>query len=263
MSDGLENKIERYLLARMSEEEAKQFEKELEKNSSLKEEVELTALIIGSARKIGAQNEKSAVTEESKAIWDMLKETSTDDVKRLTGKKRTSILTWVTSGAAAVILLLVALHFYRIDKTHEELYAAYYKPYEDDLAPHRGINSMDEIATEMFDKALKYYNTQQYRSALDLFNNIDIQYTHHIAIYQSICMLETGQTKDAIDLLSFAIQEYGEGWEYFQDAEWYLALAYLKDNQEDQTIDILARIIEFDRYYADEAKDLLDVLKSS
>ena len=52
------------------------------------------------------------------------------------------------------------------------------------------------------------------------------------------CLLETDKTKDAIPLLEKLVAN-GEGTEYYQQACWYLALAYLQDHKEDKVMDVL------------------------
>ena len=53
-------------------------------------------------------------------------------------------------------------------------------------------------------------------------------------------MLGTEQTEDAITLHELLVAN-GEGTEYYQQASWYLALAYLRNHEEDKVIDLSIR----------------------
>ena len=53
--------------------------------------------------------------------------------------------------------------------------------------------------------------------------------------------METEQTEEAIALLEKLVAN-GEGTEYHQQACWYLALAYLRNHEDDKVIDFLSKI---------------------
>ena len=66
-------------------------------------------------------------------------------------------------------------------------------------------------------------------------------------IYKAICLLETEQTEDAITLLEQLVAN-GEGTEYYQQACWYLALAYLCYHEEEKTIEMIKHINDDNKY---------------
>ena len=57
-------------------------------------------------------------------------------------------------------------------------------------------------------------------------------------IYKAICLLETEQTEDAITLLEQLVAN-GEGTEYYQQTCWYLALAYLRNHEDEKALNII------------------------
>lgn len=261
MAKELQDKIEEYLLSKMNEEDEQLFEEQLRQDPNLKEEVELTALIIGSARKIGLKTERDSVTADNKADWEILKSASSDEVESLTkGKSRTKIVPWLTGSVAAVVLLFIVIHFNNQASSTDKLYASYYKPFEEEPILHRGADVMDEGTTELLDDALQHYANHQYNSALDLLNKVAPEYADQIVVYKSICLLETKQPKQAAQVLSSALVEYGEGWEYYQDAQWYLSLAYLKSKQKEEAMAVLEQIVKAERVYAEQAGKLLEGL---
>ena len=72
--------------------------------------------------------------------------------------------------------------------------------------------------------------------------------------------METNETKQAIQLLNESLEKNGEGWEYYQDAQWYLALAYIRSKQTKEAKNILQQIVADERVYFERAKELLQRL---
>jgi thioredoxin-like negative regulator of GroEL len=106
-------------------------------------------------------------------------------------------------------------------------------------------------------KGMDFYENKNYAQALDEFNHINSSYADDIAIYKAVSLMETGKTKQAIQLLSEVIERNGESWEYYQDAQWYLALAYIKAKQTKEAKEILKQIVDDGRVYANKAVGML------
>ena len=88
--------------------------------------------------------------------------------------------------------------------------------------------------------AMESYQKEDYVTALQKFETIpDVD--ENYLIYKAICLLETEQTKKAITLLEQLVAN-GESTEYYQQACWYLALAYLCNHEDEKVIDILDNI---------------------
>ena len=78
-------------------------------------------------------------------------------------------------------------------------------------------------------EAMDAYQRQDYFAALQKLNaipNLDVNFL----IYKAICLIETDQLPQAIHLLEELVS-HGEATEYYQQANWYLALAYLKEHE--------------------------------
>ena len=144
-----------------------------------------------------------------------------------------SIIAIFTS-IAAIIAIVFSLNIYQDNRRMDKLFETYYTPLEyDSQLMARGD---DTISLELA-SAMESYQNKDYATALKKFetiSNVDENYL----IYKSICLLETEQTKDAITLLEKLVAK-GEGTEYYQQACWYLALAYLLDHKEDKVMDVL------------------------
>ena len=95
----------------------------------------------------------------------------------------------------------------------------------------------DETISPELTSAMEAYQNQDYTTALQRLNAIP-QMDENYLIYKAICLLETDKTKDAIALLKELVDN-GEGTEYYQQACWYLALAYLCNHEDEKAIKIM------------------------
>ena len=94
----------------------------------------------------------------------------------------------------------------------------------------------DTISFELA-SAMESYQNKDYATALQKFDSMH-QVDENYLIYKAICLLETDKTKDAISLLEELVGN-GEGTEYYQQACWYLALAYLRNHEDEKAFDLL------------------------
>jgi thioredoxin-like negative regulator of GroEL len=85
--------------------------------------------------------------------------------------------------------------------------------------------------------AMESYQKEDYATALLKFKAIpDVD--ENYLIYKTICLLETEQTEEAITLLEKMVAN-GESTEYYQQACWYLVLAYLRNHEDEKVMDFM------------------------
>ena len=152
--------------------------------------------------------------------------------KRQQKSKVRKLVMSITS-IAAIIAIVFSLNIYQDNRRMDKLFETYYTPLEyDSQLMSRGDNTISpELAS-----AMEAYQNKDYATALQRFNTIP-QMDENYLIYKAICLLETGKTKGAISLLEHLVAN-GEGTEYYQQACWYLALAYLHEHEEDKTMNL-------------------------
>lgn len=144
-----------------------------------------------------------------------------------------SIISIFTS-IAAIIAIVFSFNIYQDNRRMDKLFETYYTPLEyDSQLMSRG----EETISPELTSAMEAYQNKDYVTALQKFNTIS-QVDENYLIYKAICLLETEQTEDAITLLEKLVAN-GEGTEYYQQACWYLALAYLHNHQDNNAIKIL------------------------
>ena len=146
--------------------------------------------------------------------------------KRQQKSKVRKLVMSITS-IAAIIAIVFSLNIYQDNRRMDKLFETYYTPLEyDSQLMSRGDDTISpELASVM-----ESYQKEDYATALRKFEAIpDVD--ENYLIYKAICLLETEQTEDAVTLLEQLVAN-GEGTEYYQQACWYLVLAYLRNHDE-------------------------------
>ena len=135
---------------------------------------------------------------------------------------------------AAIIAIVFSLSIYQDNRRMDKLFDTYYIPLEyDSQLMSRG----EETISPELTSAMESYQKGDYAIALQKFEAIPGVDENYL-IYKAICLLETEQTEDGITLLE-KLAANGEGTEYYQQACWYLALAYLRNHDECKFFEIV------------------------
>ena len=172
---------------------------------------------------------------KSCASYSMIREDDCGDKLKPRKKKtnRNSFIAIITS-IAAIMAIVFSFNIYQDNRRMDKLFETYYTPLEyDSQLMARG----EETISPELASAMESYQKEDYATALQKFEAIpDVE--ENYLIYKAICLLETEQTEDAITLLELLVAN-GESTEYFQQACWYLVLAYLCNHEEDKALDLL------------------------
>lgn len=152
---------------------------------------------------------------------------------------------WLSiASIAAIIAIVFSLNIYRNNLRMDEAFRTHYTPLEyDPQLMSRGEES--PLSLELTE-AMDAYQHQDYSAALqklDVILNLD----ENFLIYKAICLIETDQLPQAIHLLEELVN-HGEATEYYQQANWYLALAYLKVHEDEKAKMIIEEMKEFSVY---------------
>ncbi len=160
--------------------------------------------------------------------------------------------------AAALILVLIGiagLIFILKDKSlsNEELFADYYSPYETII----NVRSADNEIEKLISDAFELYEQKKYKEASIKFDEILTQDPDNtfINFYSAISDLEIGNVNVASKKFQSIINDRDNL--FVQQSEWYLSLCHIKQNQTDEAVKILKRIIEREGYYKKQAENLL------
>ena len=175
------------------------------------------------------------------AIRQVGKERDAEDLATLKGfmvrrqqKSRVKRYIMSITSIAAVIAIVFSLNIYQDNRRMDKLFETYYTPLEyDSQLMSRG----EETISSELASAMESYQKEDYATALQKFETIpDVD--ENYLIYKAICLLETKKTEDAITLLEQLVAN-GEGTEYYQQACWYLALAYLSNYEDEKALKVI------------------------
>ena len=190
---------------------------------------DLDKMIIQAIRQVGQERDAEDIATLQRFM-----------TKRQQKSKVRKLVMSITS-IAAIIAIVFSFNIYQDNRRMDKLFETYYTPLEyDSQLMSRG----EETISPELTSAMEAYQSKDYATALQRFNAIP-QMDENYLIYKAICLLEADKTKDAIALLEELVGN-GEGTEYYQQACWYLALAYLNNHEDDKALELLNPFYEKD-----------------
>ncbi len=231
------DKIDRYLEGLMSEQESEQFEKELESNIELRKELSLHRGI------------RDAVLEED--IVDL--ETKINDVRSRSeskGKLRLNYKRIIVPLSIAASFLLVIGFAFLLNQSpdYNRIYDQYYEPFPN-------LISMRGDSEETMEKVSELYSNKEYREAIPILMELANSGEERASFYLAASYLELDQYEKAKD----AFESHLEQYDYLNtQAKWYLALCYLRLDRIDESKEILNGIVDNNKEFADQGKELLN-----
>lgn len=219
--------IEQYRFGPMSESERLRFEQELTENPKLNHEFQLDIEIEASLKQydiIDLRRKLFQVMNEEKAI-----------IKEPIRKSFHS--QWYMLAASVTFLILLGGAF-RLMKpvkyTNKTLFEMYYAG--------ENAHSLTRSAGNSNDEAMTKYREGDFNDALILFNEILDKDPGNIYIryYSGLASIETNQNEKAVNEFKYIINQKNNL--FVENAQWYLALSYLKNNQINESKSLLMQI---------------------
>jgi len=224
MDDQLEQQMAAYIEGNLSTTERQEFEQLMLENPELHAEVHDLLELQTGLEAVGYQRFKDEVQG-----WEQQISTARN-------------FRWRPLAVAAVIALLIvpAIFWFQQGPSNEDLFLAYYEPYEEQLLS-RGLNS-DSIQSSSQDaliKGLEAYNQGAYKRSSNLLGNyLESQpQDHRVALYLAITQLELGQAQEA----ELNFERARKDPDFEQQAIWYQALSYLKFGESTKLTEITGR----------------------
>ena len=234
--------IEEYLNHQLSEEEREQIDEKLTSDKDFAREVEEHAQLLNSFDEMQAQQLLLRFSDIEQEIEG--------------GKDRKIMFPVYLKWAATVtVLAVLALVVYLYSNTsNKDLFLAYYTLYPNVESPVSRSQDSSEAVWQL-------YENGDYDQAYKLFEQalkIDSQ-DHARQFYLGICALELNRATVAEEAFA-AVASVKDG-AYFEQAQWYLALSYIKSGKQDAAIQGLEEIITAKSSYDEKAKALLGELE--
>lgn len=171
--------------------------------------------------------------------------------------------------AAAMIILLVAAGLFYLPKGDTDVFASNFEPYEDKISEdveivlsERGA-AFDVAAIEALQQGLVDYQNKEYAKAITIFEKYLKSSTKdykgvEVQFYLAVSYLAEGQAQKAIE--QFDMLDGHPKFKWTEDADWYLALAYIKNGQNSEAQKVLEGL-KMSSIYGTKVQGVLEKMK--
>lgn len=239
--------IERYNCGEMSISERAWFDKELEGNEKLRNEVILrkrTDNILKNQDVISLRN-KLAHIEKSRA--------SSTPVSKFNRKNALKY--------AAVITIIVLIGSFSIFRERNLTIDELLKPYDIPYQPATGQRSLQNRTNEDFNSGIEYFNISDYKNAALYFNKVIETNPRDMAatLMNGISDYEETRYSEAKVSLGKVVDDNKNL--YMDQAQWYLAKCYIRTEENDKAVQVLRSIKTEGGFYSKPASKLLRKLE--
>ncbi len=239
--------IERYNADEMSEAEKEWFLKELDGNESLKYEIRIRKQaddVLKDQATISLRNKLSKIEEQRRTV--------------VPEKKPGNRAYYKYAAVLAIFIIIGGIAMFSgKELSSDVILERYYKPYE---AP-ANQRSVRSDTNDDFALALEFYNSHDYEKAASLFSKVletnpkDMQ----SVLLKGVSNFEEQKYPDAKDSFSKVIDDNNNL--FIETAKWYLALCYVKTNDNERAMAYLATISNEGGIYAKDARKIARKLK--
>lgn len=239
------NKMEDYIDGLLNLEEAQEFLRTLEYDPGLMQEITFRKEVND------ALNDKAFIEFRNLVV----ERTGSSGAQNKFSIQKDIIKTWHVAAASFALILVAGGLWYILSNkpfSTERLVSKYYKP----AHPILQVRSAELNADDALKEAFNFYKQNDYTNALKYFNSIDNQIT--AKFYSGVCYIELEQYQKAISSFEFVVNDSDNL--FIEQAEWYLGLIYLMNNQKNQAIDQFKKISTSESYYSDQAIEIIKYL---
>ncbi len=239
-------KLENFLDGHLGDNELKSFLKELEENNDLSKELKFRLEINQLIRDKGFFELHDKLSIQLNNI---------DSNNPIINLGKDLLRTWHMAAASFALILVVGGLWYILSNkpySTEKLVLKYYKP----AHPILQIRSVDANNDDALGKAFEFYKENDYNNALMEFSKIENQITSKF--YSGICYIELQQYDKASEAFSFIINDNNNL--FVEQADWYLGLIYMMDNQKNKAINQFTKINLGGGFYSAQANEIIKYL---
>jgi hypothetical protein len=169
--------------------------------------------------------------------------------------QRDVLKTWHLAAASFSLILVVGGLWYILSNkpiSTERLISKYYKP----AGPIGQIRSFENSAEDALKEAFNFYQQNDFANALKYFSALENQITARF--YSGVCYIELEQFNKAIDSFEYVINDKDNL--FVEQAEWYVGLIYLMNNQKSLAVEQFKKISTSQSYYSHQAEEILKYL---
>lgn len=228
--------IHRYLHNEMEEPERREFELEMSRNNSLKQDVLTEKKLLLGLELLAEEALRGTIREVGKNLEEQGFFEQKDNLISIHSTKNKSMMNRIVAiAAAAAILLGLSWWFFLREPSIDSnaAFAQYFKPEKaklDEIMAGFSHGFADTVynAQDTLENALQLYEDGKYNEACEAFDSILVKYPANdtAQFYLAMGHLNAERYARAIELLSsFSPSESSP---FYFDSKWYLGLCYLK-----------------------------------
>jgi len=252
-----QEEIDLYLNNKLEGEELRDFEKEMSNNKTFNRKVRITGDLNKAMDDYAFEEDLAA---KLKVISSDYPKSETPE-KEANQKEFIAKNKWLIAIGIALLTIAAVAYFWKSSPgktTNEQIFAANYEPYSSLQSDRSSTAEEDYIAI------IGFYDNQQYQEAMPLLENYISKNTNQanaqIMLGNVYLNVSPAQTQKAIDL--FQAISSSENKLFLEVAQWYLALAYLKNDEKGKALPVLENLAEKSvGKYSKLAEKLLENIK--
>lgn len=244
-------RIDEYLLNFLNQKEHEDFEEIISNDPRLKAELELNADINHAILEQDVMNLRHSIktiTGEEKPETNIRK-----FIPNSFKKSPARFIGAVASLAAVISVGTVLLN--QQNSSSSDLYSKFYHPYEATGLYRSSASVTPEIL------GVNLYNNMDYRGAIEQFNIVlSLNPEHPMCnFYAGLSFQEMSDFRKAINSYQKVIDEKDNL--FIEQAEWYMALCYLKSDNKNKAYSTFNKILDKKGYYSNEVNQIVKKLK--
>lgn len=217
-------KIEQFVLNKMSGQQAEAFRKELEQSPALRDKYAEVKILIEAV-------EEGALRENMEQFHHQM-ETEFSSPK---STKKLNPYYWAAAAAIVLCIASVVWILYPRETEHQKLFVQFYQ--EDPGL----ITAMSSEGQYEFDRAMVDYKSGNYREAIERWEKLIVKKTDNDTLnyFLGVAHLALEETGPAISYFE-KVSQLPEG-RFSDDNYWYMALAYLKQGKVEEAVSKLEK----------------------
>lgn len=257
--------VKKYYNGVLPDDERSAFENKVMEDTAFAEEARSYARMLEAIDRFGDKELDAELTQLGRKLMAEGEQAHTAP-EETTAKIRTlRPQRWVWVAAAAVfVILILSIPFLNSDPatSPEELFAAHYVPKD---IPGSRSETDPTPSEELWRAAAEAFSAKKYEEAAGLFEQVISDSTStkksEAWLFLGITRIELKQTEKAIE----AFERVSQSSLSVADANWYMALSYLRINQPEKARPLLEEIVQYppDSERKSQAEKILSQLPKS
>ncbi len=246
--------IEDYLRGNLSEDDKRLFEDRLKTDPDFAEEFELTKRLENAIVNDEIDNFREKLKSIHKDLYPE-PENEISDTKKLFN---TALKYWKIAAIIFIVLIPLTVIMYIMINDSRSNSEIFYKNYKRYPAFCKNRSTIEYVNDSIFHECMNFYQGGDFTGAVGCLKDIVENDEKNIcaSFFLGISYIEITNYNRAINSFEYVVKS--KDTLYSQQAEWYLALCFIKIGKTNDARSVLQKIINNDGFYLDKAVKLLN-----